>query len=95
MTLVQPVNTVQIQAKIDEFANSFITLYDLAQDLVAFSANLTSGNTMVVGLDGQPMNDATMTELRNRINALQTFLTWAVTGSPSPLVYLRSVKRSV
>jgi hypothetical protein len=42
------------------------------------------------------MDDTTMTELRNRIAALQTFLTWATTGgNAAPLTYLRSVKRSV
>jgi hypothetical protein len=96
MALVQPVNTIQIQSKIDDFANGFISLYDLAADLVAFNANLTSANPMIVGLNGQAMDDATMTELRNRIAALQTFITWATTGGASaPLTYLRNVKRSV
>lgn len=95
MTLVQAVNTAQIQQKIDEFANEFIGLYSLASDLVAFNANMTSANPMVQGLDGQPMTDPVMNELKARINALQTFLTWANAGAPSPLVYLRSVKRSV
>jgi hypothetical protein len=96
VALVQPVNTIQIQTKVDDFANGFISLYDLASDLVAFNANLTDNNPMVVGINGQTMDVATMTELRNRIAALQTFLTWATTGGQSaPLTYLRSVKRSV
>lgn len=97
MALVQPVNTAQVQQKIDDFANAFIAMYDLAKDLVAFGANLTPANPLVVGLDGQPMTDAVMTELRARINALQTFIAWADgNGSPTaPLNYLRSVKRAV
>ena len=99
MALVQPVNTAQIQAKIDEFAQHFLALEAQAEDLVAFATNLTAANAtggMLVGNDGQPMDAAIMAELQARLNAMGNFVTWATTGgASSPVKYLRSIKRAV
>lgn len=95
MALVQPVNVVQVQQKIDDFANQFIALEETAEDLVQFATELTPGNPMLRALDGTQMADATVAELARRLNAMQGFVTWATTGNPSPVKFLRSVKRVV
>lgn len=98
MALVQAVTTEQIQSKIDEFAIIFFDLESRAELLVAFKANLTQTNVdagLVKGDDGMAMPPAILAEFNSRLAALQTFVTWANTGSPSPLAYLRSVKRAV
>jgi hypothetical protein len=99
MALVQAVNTAQIQAKIDEFAQHFLALESMAEDLVAFATNLTQANVdnhMLLGNDGQAMDAATMAELQARLQALQNFVTWANTGGNSaPVKYLRGIKRNV
>lgn len=98
MALVNAVNTAQIQAAIDDFAAKFLALEGQAEDLVAFAANLTQANAtagLVQGNDGQAMSAAVLTELQARLNALNSFITYATTGSPPPVKYLRGVKRAV
>lgn len=98
MALVQPVRTEQIQARIDQFATTFFEMESLAQSLIAFRANLTPANIAAGWLKddaGAAMPEAVRAELDARLGALQTFVTWANTGNPSPLAYLRGVKRAV
>jgi hypothetical protein len=99
MALVQPVNTAQIQQKIDDFARAFIALESQAQDLVAFNSNLTQANVtagLLKGDDGLPMTIATLTEMQSRLGALQNFLNYANGGGAnSPLNYLHGIKRAV
>lgn len=98
MALVQKVSTAAIQGEIDRFANAFLQNFDLAQDLLAFRANLTPANIAagwLVGDDGGPLVEGVRAELDARLAALQTFVTWANAGNPSPVNFLRSAKRSV
>lgn len=97
MALVQAVNTIQVQQKIDDFARNFRELEAAAQDLVAFRAELLDNANvpLVLGIDGQAMTATVKTELAARLNALNSFVTYANTGNPSPLAYLRSIKRNV
>lgn len=98
MALVQKVTTSAIQGELDRFANAFLDLELLARSLVAFRANLQDPATVaawVTGDDGQPLAPAVLAELTARLGALQTFVTWANAGNPSPVAYLVAAKRSV
>lgn len=95
MALVQPVTTEQVQAKIDEFAIIFFDLEQRAQLLVAFRANMAAASPRLLDDDGTTMEEDVRGELYTRLGALQTFVNWANAGSPSPLAYLRGVKRAV
>lgn len=99
MTLVQAVNTGQVQARVDDFAERFIALAEQAKQLSKWGvANLTTANAsalMVVGYDEKAMTPTILAELQTRLAAIGTFSAWAEAGNPSPLDYLRSVKRTV